>query len=346
MIVGAWAWPQYEEAFARGLRDSGVEISSVSVSSFFKGFWGRIQQTVPLPGPGMLRLNRAVIAEVKAKQPDLVLFWQPIHFLPKTIRKLTYMGVNTASYNNDDPFRSHFNLPRHQQFLWHWYIKCLPLFTYNFFYRHINCTEARSYGSKRSEVLLPYFLPWQDRPVQLTLNEQQRYETDVVFVGHFEPDGREYCIRALVTAGIHVKLWGGQYWSRAVLGNLYDHLAPILPAEGDDYAKALGGAKICLCFLSKLNRDKYTRRCFEIPACGKVMLAERTDELMQFYIEDEEACFFSSAEELVSKVRWLLDNPDIRERIAKAGLRRVWEDRHDVVSRAKYFLSVINTSDQ
>jgi spore maturation protein CgeB len=348
MIVGAWGWPQYEEAFARCLRESEVEVFPLSVSIFFKGLSGRIQQTIPLPSPVMLRLNRAVIAAVKKQQPDLVLFWRPTHVMPKTIKQLASMGVQTASYNNDDPFgpKAHGNVPWHHHFLWHWYIKCLPLFKYNFFYRKINCLEAKKNGARHAEVLLPYFMPWQDRPVQLTESEHKRYETEVVFVGHHEPDGREGSIRALVTAGIRVKLWGGHYWSRAVLGDLYDQLAPIVPAEGDAYAKALCGAKVCLCFLSKLNRDTYTRRCFEIPACGKVMLAERTDDLMHFFKEDEEACFFSSPDELVRKAQWLINNPDIRERIAQAGLRRVWAGGHDVASRAKFFLSVVNTSDQ
>ncbi len=348
MIVGAWGWPQYEAAFARGLGDCGVEVAALPVSSFFKGFGGRIQQTIPLPGPALLRLNRAVVAAVREQQQDLVLFWRPTHILPKTINQLASMGVLTASYNNDDPFGSkvHGNVPWHHHFLWHWYTKCLPLFSYNFFYRKINCEEAKALGARHAEILLPYFMPWQDRPVQLTTDEQLRYKTEVVFVGHHEPDGREDCIRALVTADIRVKLWGGHYWSRAVLGNLYDSLSPIVPVEGGEYGKALCGAKICLCFLSKLNRDTYTRRCFEIPACGKVMLAERTDDLMHLFKEDEEACFFSSPEELLCKTRWLIKNPDIRECIAQAGLRRVWADGHDVASRAKYFLSMVNTSNQ
>ena len=75
----------------------------------------------------------------------------------------------------------------------------------------------------------------------------------------------------------------------------YGYFAPIEPVFGDDYAKALCGAKVCLAFLSKLNRDSYTRRCFEIPACGNVMLAERTADLCRMFKEDEEACFFSSS---------------------------------------------------
>jgi spore maturation protein CgeB len=348
MIVGAWAWPQYEDAFARGLCDSGVVVSALSTSNFFKGFLGRIQQKIILPGPALLSLNRAVVVAVKKRKPDLVLFWRPTFILPKTITQIASMGVQTVSYNNDDPFgpKIHGNVPWHHHFIWHWYIKCLPLFTYNFFYRKINCAEAKARGASHAEVLMPYFIPWHDRPIRLTATEQQHYETEVVFVGHHEPDGREDSIRALVSAGIRVKLWGGRYWSRAVLGDIYGQLAPIVPAEGDEYGKALCGSKICLCFLSKLNRDTYTRRCFEIPACGKVMLAERTDDLMRFFKEDEEACFFSSPEELVRKTEFLINNPDIRERIAQAGLRRVWEDGHDVASRAKYFLSLVTSSNQ
>ena len=348
LIVGAWAWPQYEEAFARGLRTCNIEVSAFTTSDYFRGFWGRIQQTIPLPGPALLGLNAAVISEVNKKAPDFVLFWRPTHIRPQTIRLLTGLGVKTASYNNDDPFgpQAHGNVPWHHHFLWHWYIKCLSLFNYNFFYRKINCVEAKAFGAKHAEVLLPYFMPWQDHPVQLNLAEQGRYETAVVFVGHYEPDGREESIRALVTAGIRVKIWGGPYWSRALLGDMYDNLSPIAPVEGAEYAKALCGAKVCLCFLSKLNRDTYTRRCFEIPSCGKVMLAERTDDLMLLFKEDEEACFFSSPEELVRKARWLINNPDIRERIAQAGLCRVWADGHDVASRAKYFLSMVNNANQ
>lgn len=346
LIVGAWAWPQYEQAFARALRESGVDVSEMSVPNFFNGYLSRVQRTIPLPGPMLLQLNRTIVVSAGKQQPDLVLFWRPTHILPKTIMQLANMGIRTASYNNDDPFgpKVHGNVPWHHHFLWHWYIKCLPFFNYNFVYRKINCAEAKTHGARHVEVLLPYFMPWQDRVTQLTEADQERYDTDVVFVGHHESDGREHSIRALITAGIHVRLWGGSSWSRAVLGNIYDSLAPIMPAEGDAYTKALCGAKVCLCFLSKLNRDTYTRRCFEIPACGKVMLAERTTDLMSFFKEDEEACFFSSPEELVRKARWLIDNPVIRESIASAGFRRVWADGHDVGSRVNTFLSTIGAS--
>ncbi len=343
MIVGAWRWPQYEEAFAKGLEHHGLEVSSFSTERFFEGRWGRVQLTLPFPGNALIRLNREVVRQASVEHPDSVLFWRPTHILPSTVKKLRGLGIQTISYNNDDPFSiyAHNKASWHHRWLWFWYFRCLARFDRNFFFRRINCVEAQEQGVRHADVLMPYFMPWQDRPVTLTEAECKRFDTEVVFAGHYEPDGREKCIRALLEAGIPAKIWGGRYWSRAVLGDIYERLAPIVTAEGDDYAKALCGAKVCLAFLSKLNRDTYTRRCFEIPACGRVMLAERTDDLLHLFKEDEEACFFSSTDELVEKARWLLANPDIRERIAEAGRRRVWADGHDVVSRAGQFINMI-----
>jgi spore maturation protein CgeB len=345
LIVGAWAWPHYEAAFAKGLRACNVRVKRFVTSNYFRGVFGRTQEAIPIPGISCIRLNIAIKRTVARVAPDLVLFWRPTHILPQTLLYLADMGVMTASYNNDDPFgpRVHGNVPWHHHFMWYWYIKCLPVYDCNFFYRSINVIESQEFGAKNTHVLLPYFLPWKDRPMEMSESEHERYDSEVVFVGHYEPDGRENSIRALAKAGIRVKIWGGHYWNRTVLGDIYESISPIVPADGVEYAKALSGAKICLCFLSKMNRDTYTRRCFEIPACGKVMLAERTNDLLNFFKEDQEACFFSSNEELVRKVQWLLKNPDIRENIARSGMRRVWADGHDVFTRAKSFLSTVRS---
>jgi spore maturation protein CgeB len=339
MVAGAWRWPQYEPAFARGLQAAGVEVVPLAFGDFFRGRAGLVQQAVPLPGPAMYRLNRLVIDGARVHQPDWILFWRPTHLLPNTLRRLRRAGIRTISYNNDDPFgpKAHKNVPVHHHLMWRWYIRCLPLFDLNFFYRGINCSEAIALGARHAEVLMPYFLPWQDRAVRLDTSEQLRYGTDVVFAGHYEPDGRETHVRALIAAGVRVRIWGGPYWTRDVLGDAYDMLAPITPVEGDEYTKALCGAHVCLAFLSKLNRDTYTRRCFEIPACGRVLLAERTDDLQRLFREDEEACFFSSTAELLDRVRWLTEDPAGRDGVAAAGRRRVWADGHDVFSRATWF---------
>ena len=344
LIIGDWCWPQYAAAFAAGLQELGHEVLKFSVSPYFNGFLGKYQSALPVPGPVLFRQNRDLLRFLQAESPDLMLAWRCTHLLPATIERTNALGVVTISYNNDDPFgpKAHGQVPWHHHFLWYWYLKTLKYYKFNFFFRQQNLAEAKSYGARHAQVLMPYFIPWIDRPVTLDEEETRRFACDVTFVGHYEPDGRENYLRALVGAGLKVKLYGDSYWTRQVLGDLYDFFAPIVPAEGEDYAKALCGAKVCLAFLSKLNRDTYTSRCFEIPACGRAMLAERTDDLLKMFKEDEEACFFSSKEELVNKAKWLVENQDIREKIAQAGLRRVWADGHDVRSRAAQFIAMVS----
>ncbi len=303
---------------------------------------------MPILGPAMLRFNRALLRFLNRERADLLLAWRCTHLLPSTIKTINAMGIVTASYNNDDPFGPavHSNVPWHHHFLWFWYLRGLKYYQLNFFYRQVNVAEAMQRGALHTDVLKPYFIPWQDRPVKLTEDEMKRFGCDVVFAGHYEPDDRMNHLRAMVQSGLSVKVFGGGYWTTKVLGDLYSYFAPIVPAEGDDYTKALCGAKVCLAFLSKLNRDTYTRRCFEIPACGRVMLVERTNDLLSMFVEDKEACFFSSSEELVAKAKWLVENPDIADKIAQAGLQRVWADGHDVKSRAAEFIAAIQMHKQ
>jgi len=345
LIVGKWIWPQYENSFSKALESFGHKVHPFFSENFFpNSFFGKAQRMLPpLTGPALLKLNWKVWRIVRKEKFDLVLFWRPTHILPILINSINHSGVSTVSYNNDDPFGPSVgtDLPWHHKFLWFWYLKGLKSFNYNFFYRKINCDEALEYGAKHARVMMPYFIPWRDRPIKLTKDEILRFSTDIVFIGHYENDGREIYIKEILKYGYNFKLYGGKYWSQKVLGEYYEKLSPIETIEGDEYTKALIGSKICLCFLSKLNRDQYTRRCFEIPACRKLLLSERTKDLSEIFEEDKEACFFSSVDELIEKIDWLLKTPGLIDEISEAGYKKVINNNYDVYSRANEFLTEI-----
>jgi spore maturation protein CgeB len=345
-IAGDWLYPQYEESFSIVLQELGYKVLPVKLSKYFIGKVGIFSSLIPLPSLSMLNINQDIKKIATSKTPYAFIFWKCTHIFPSTIEFVNGLKIKTISYNNDDPFRFRFskNSKFYDYFHWYWYNKCLKNYNYNFFYRDVNKIEAEKYyGATHANILMPYFLPWQNKPIELNTQDKKKYNYDIVFIGHYEPDLRVSYLKALVNEGIKVKLFGSsKTWTKKVLGeNLYRYFYPINIVEGEDYNKALNGAKICLSFLSKLNRDTYTRRSFEIPASGKLMLSERTEDLQKLFKEDEEACFFSNEEELLRKARFLLNNLSRLDEIAKNGRKRLIQDKHDIKNRAAQFIKRI-----
>jgi spore maturation protein CgeB len=110
---------------------------------------------------------------------------------------------------------------------------------------------------------------------------------------------------------------------------------------GDDYARALTGAKIGIGFLRMVCPDQHTTRSFEIPACGSMLLADRTEEHQAFFEEGREAEFFGSPEELLDKVSFYSENEASRARIARAGRERCVTSHYDYVHRVQAVLNEI-----
>ena len=257
LIAGHWSWYQYEESFSIALKELGYEVIQFNTSNYFKGKFGKIQQKLPFIGPALIKINYDLIKIIKKEKPKIFLSWACTHILPYTFKKINNSGILTVTYNNDDPFAYKLNnhSPWNHYFYWHWYLKNLRVSQKNFFYRSINIVEAKKYGANHADILKPYFIQWKDYPIHLNNQEIEKLTCDLVFIGHYEPDNRVNYLRCLVQSNLKVKLYGGKYWTKEVLGNMFENFHPILPVYGSDYTKALSGAKICLVFLSKINRD-------------------------------------------------------------------------------------------
>lgn len=344
VLAGNWEWRIYEDASAAALRRLGHEVVPFAFGKFFEGRIGHYQRVLAaIPSPASFALNRALVRTVESTRPDLVFVWRGTHVWPSTLRALRRAGARVVSYNNDDAFGkvADRGAPWHHRYLWKWYLRGLRECDVNFVYRPVNVAEAIAHGARNVQVLPPYFVRELHGPVELTDADCENYECDIVFIGHYEPDGREKILQALVRAGLRVRLFGGEYWTQEVLGEASDYFGSVKPVAEVEYAKALRGAKMCLALLSTLNRDVYTRRCFEIPACGQPMVCQRTAELQRFFREDVEAIFFASIEELIEKVLWLKDRPEELAKIGAAGLARVRQDGHDADHRMGEMLAYV-----
>jgi len=83
----------------------------------------------------------------------------------------------------------------------------------------------------------------------MTASDRQRYEADVTFVGHYEPDGRIDYLAAAAEAFPGFRLFGPD-WDRASAHPRLQRLQPIQPLPLPEYVKAIQCAKIALVFFS------------------------------------------------------------------------------------------------
>jgi hypothetical protein len=240
-----------------------------------------------------------------------------------------------VGWNNDDPFSDRAHARR-----WHNFVRGIPGYDRLWGYRMSNVEEFRRRGCRRVGLLRSFYLRELNFPVDEPVAGPLR--SQVAFLGHWEDDGREDLVEALLREpGLDFKLWG-TLWDRSRLArDLEKRFGPIRPLRREAYNQAINGAEIALAFLSRLNNDTYTRRCFEIPITGTLMLSEYTPDLATLFEEGVEAEFFRSAEELLEKVRFYTRNEAARRKIGQAGRARVLRDGHEAIDRARQVLDAM-----
>jgi len=327
----------YEPAWNRTLNDLGIKSKIFDTHSLtLPGILGRIERRI-LWGPGISRIKRNFVALIKSERPDVTLLYQGHYFDRETLEEIRHFTF-IAGYHNDDPFGARKTMLRYRLFL-------PALASYHGFhvYRSCNVEEALACGVPKVKVLMPYYLPWLDYPRKLNGENRNRWGTDVMFAGHVENDFRVECLTKAIREGIKVRIYGEKrFWKPALPSDIYEKINPIVKVVGEDYRKALGGAKIAACFFSKWNRDQYTRRSFEIPACRVFLLSEKTPMMQELYKEGKEAEFFSTPEEFLDKVKFYLYHEDVRKRITEAGYQRVSTSGRDIYSRMRQWLEDVS----
>lgn len=350
LIVGDWHSELHEEAMFRAFQELGHEPIRFAWHHYFKiePHSSKLKYiTTKFQGKYMLgsivnKLNNDLVQKAIAEQPDILFIYRGSHIYPSTLKKIKQANsyIKLLGYNNDDPFS-----PNYPKWKWRHFLACIPEYDIVFAYRLHNIPELKAAGAKRVELLRSWFIPSINYPVTLSDDDKKTYECDIVFIGHYEADSRLTCIERIVKNNWKLNLFGHDYgWHPAIKkSGILSELMPIKNVWGESYNKALSGAAISLCFLSKLNRDTYTRRCFEIPASGSMLMTEYTDDLATMFEDEKEAVFFKSPDDLIKKLDFYLKNKQRRLDIANAGLMRVHRDGNDVISRMKAVIQLSNT---
>ena len=303
-------------------------------------------------GPVIDEINRTVLAAARDFKPDIVWGEKQEYLRPETIRVLRKGGARLIHFTPDPYFSLYWKRTR----LMDAAMREFDVLIYCKRYE-----QAEYEALSKPLVYMP--LGFCDEVHRPLTSDDPRWHCAVGFLGGWEPR-REHLLHAVAASGVDLKIWGG-YWGflgdgkwtlrrHTILRQLAGgdpwkiHSDPLVAdawqgdeVYDDDYARALTGSRIGLGFLRKVVPDQHTTRTFEIPACGSMLLADRTDEHREFFEEGCEAEFFSSAEELLDKLKYYTVNEIARRDMAEAGRRRCFASGYDYLTRLSASLNAM-----
>ena len=267
------------------------------------------------------RFSDDVLSACIERQPRLLLSVGIAPVNRGALEKIAALGCVRAIYLTDDPWS------RAQKAKW--FFSALPSYDFAFTTRRANLEDLEKLG-------IPHvsYLPFGWDPALCEEAPDQQPHDDIVFAGGADAERAPY-IEALVRAGFRVALYG-TYWDRfAATRKLTRGQLPAskLPA-------AIAAASVSLCLVRRANRDGHSMRTFEVAAMGGCILAEDTDEHREILGPDGEAAvYFRSIDEMILKARWLLENPAVRAKLARAATTKIRVDSNTYQSRLHQILT-------
>jgi spore maturation protein CgeB len=314
---------------ARAAAGSGCRVRLVDVRRAYEapGWRRRVDWWLRGRRPSRLRaFSREVVDQCRESRPGWMLATGLAPIRASALEALEELGVQRLIYLTDDPWNS-----RHRA---EWFMEALPLYDLVFSPRRANLSDLERLGCRVVRYLPFAYAPevhYPDPPA--TPDEALAFASDVVFAGAADADRVPY-IQALLRSGFKVALYGG-YWERFHSTRLHSRGH----ADPASLRKAIGGAKVALCLVRRANRDGLAMRSFEVPAIGACMLVEDTAEHREIFgPPDRAVAYFRSLDEMVQRMRRLLDDPMERGRLASEAHRLILGGGHTYRDRLRRML--------
>lgn len=304
------------ESRARGAVKAGCEVQWVE--PYWTDGIGPVSKRIQFrarTGPAIADWNGRIIEYAKWFKPEVVWVESPLFVYPQTYDDLRkkYGATIVCAYSDDprDPKKKSRNFEDSKH-----------LFDLIFTTKDQLAQELLSGGAR---AVAKFWKGYDPRRIRPGSHAGNALPSHLVFIGH--PDfvkgksARLPFLEALASEVDRLRVFG-KSWAAADPSPELKLRITASQLDGEDYASMISQSRLALQIPSRLAQDTHSSRSVEIPACGAMMIAERTTDHQMLFEEDREAVFFSSVEELVSKSKYYLEHDDQRNRIALAGLDR------------------------
>ena len=291
-LIGYWKNTYYEESLKIGLEENNIKVDKLVVK--------RTTKYQLFTKSNELEL----IVKIKNLDNKILLFWQCNEISKNIFIKLIKLNFKIIQYHNDNPFNYN-SLVRFFKF--YKYRDRIDYCDLVFYYRKNDKKYLKKYNTKY-ELLPPYYNS------ELHYVSNLKIKHDIIFIGHYEKDNRDEFINFLYDNNINIFI-GGSPKSWEVSKVYLNIKKKIKPLFEDKYRIEINKSHLGICFLSKINKDEYTRRCFELPACGTPILMPKTNQLVEIFGDMNQ--FYNTKEELLELTKFYLKNSIERNKLLK-----------------------------
>ncbi len=277
--------------------------------------------------------NLAIRKKIEVFKPDIMFVYKGAFVAPGTLQFALDKGCKLSLFYPDVSMTAHGNfIPA-----------CIPMYHIIFTTKTFGITDMQQkFGVKNAHFIPHGFDPEIHRKLKISEEDKMNFGCDASFIGTYSPK-KEQWLTTLKKKypEIDLKIWGDQ-WFKATTPEIKPCIQ-YTAVLGDLYAIAIQCSKINLGILSEQvtgssSGDKITSRTFHIPGSSGFLLHERNEESVTYFKENEEAGFFSDAEEMADKVKYFLGNDTLRQKVQEAGYIRAIKE-YSLDERAKLVIS-------
>jgi spore maturation protein CgeB len=218
----------------------------------------------------------------------------------------------------------------------------LPDWDVFFTTKTFNVPELRAVGVRNPRLIGKAFDPELHRPLEPAAAGDDYERFDLVFAGACERE-RLASLNALAEAGYSLVVYGGDMGGRRPQ-DVHPSIVVRPPAFGEPYVQAPHHGKIALGFLRKINRDQITQRTMEIAASGRPMLAEKTAEHDEHFVDGVEYAGFRTDDELVALAEQNLKNDAARPELGRQARQRCLRSGYSTLDRAREMIAAMEAA--
>ncbi len=258
--------------------------------------------------------NNEYLALIRKEKPDLVFILKGETVFPDTIKMIKdKLGVPLAALIWDCPFYSYagkFADPFRRNNL----AEGLHLYDYIFVYDPFYVEAIKKKGVFNVSYLPLATDPLQYKKMDLPEDEKAKYSFDVCFVGTVFPNRVEVLdeLREF-NLGVFGDGWEKHFKSRP-LPSYYKGIA-----SGERVSKIYSSSKIVLNIHDPEAKHGLNLRTFDILATGAFELVDYKPQLDSLFKVGEELIYYKDLADLKKLIRFYLNNPEERKRIANNG---------------------------